>query len=79
MFCICMVTLHFTLRPHLLGPFREAVLTADMQAFNKATSLEYLWNGSLETLSKNYFKFVDYKKNLKIGMIAAGNNISVHS
>ena len=62
----------YPLRPQILGPFREVVLTADMQAFNKAMSevrisVEWLF-GDIA----NYFKFVDYKKNLKIGMSAVG-------
>ena len=49
----------YPLRPQILGPFREVVLTADMQAFNKAMSevrisVEWLF-GDIA----NYFKFVD--------------------
>ena len=66
----------YPLRPELMGPYREGdfaiPLTPDMRAFNTAmsglrVSVEWLF-GDIA----NYFKFIDYKKNLKIDMSAVG-------
>ena len=56
------------LRVQLQAPYRNAILTADMQAFNTSMSevrvaVEWLFGDIV-----NYFKFVDFKKNLKIGL-----------
>ena len=58
----------YTLRVHLQAPFRNALLPPPMQAFNTSKSIvresvEWLFNDII-----NYFKFVDFKKNLKIGL-----------
>lgn len=55
----------YPLRVHLQAPFRGAVLTADMQDFNKSmssirVSVEWLFGYIV-----NRFKFMDFKKNLK--------------
>ena len=57
---------------HLQKPYRNVVLTPAMQAYNKAMSNV---RSSVEWLSGdiiNYFKFMDFKKNLKIGMSCVG-------
>ncbi|XP_073228181.1 uncharacterized protein [Porites lutea] len=59
-------------RVNLQCPFRQRVLTPDMEAFNKAmsqvrVSVEWLFGDIV-----NYFKFLDFKKNLKIGMSSIG-------
>ena len=51
---------------NLQAPFRNAILTPDMEAFNKSmstvrVSVEWLFGDVV-----NYFKFLDFKKNLKI-------------
>jgi hypothetical protein len=62
----------YPLRVHLQAPYRGAVMTQQMQEFNTSmsavrTSVEWLFGDIL-----NYFKFVDFKKNLKIGLSAVG-------
>ena len=62
----------YPLRVHLQAPFRNAVLTPQMQLFNSSmsavrTSVEWLFGDIL-----NYFKFLDFKKNLKIGLSSVG-------
>ena len=62
----------YPLRVHLQGPFRFGLLTRDMEDFNKSmsavrASVEWLFADIL-----NYFKFLDYKKNLKIGLSQVG-------
>ena len=68
-------------RPQLMCPYREGdyvgPLTPEMRAFNTAMSrvrisVEWLF-GDIT----NYFKFIDYKKNLKIGMSAVGKQYIV--
>ena len=56
----------YPLRVHLQAPFRNAVLPPPMQAFNKSMSIgresvEWVFNDIVK-----YFKFVDFKKNLKL-------------
>ena len=53
------------------GPFKNAYLTPQMQQFNKSMSevrisVEWLFNDI------NYFKFMDFKKNLKVGLSSVG-------
>ncbi|XP_049900259.1 uncharacterized protein LOC126390142 [Epinephelus moara] len=62
----------YPLRVHLQAPFRHGQLTPQMQAFNKAmnevrVSVEWLF-GDIA----NYFKFMDFKKNLKIKLSSVG-------
>jgi len=57
---------------HLQAPFRHRVLTAQMQAYNHSmsaarSSVEWLFGDII-----NYFKFLDFKKNLKIGLSQVG-------
>lgn len=62
----------YPMRVHLQAPFRNMVLTPQMVNFNKAmssvrVSVEWLFGDIVE-----YFKFVDFKKNLKIGLSSVG-------
>lgn len=62
----------YPLRVHLQAPYRQAHITPAMQNFNTAmssvrVSVEWLF-GDIT----NYFRFVDFKKNLKIGMSSVG-------
>lgn len=62
----------YPLRVNLMAPFRGAALTAQMEAFNKSMSnvrmsVEWLFGDVVE-----YFKFMDFKKNLKIGLSSIG-------
>ena len=62
----------YPLRIHLQCPFRLRVLTPQMVAFNESmssvrVSVEWLFGDVA-----NYFKFIDYKKNLKIGLSQVG-------
>lgn len=62
----------YPLRVHLQGPFWNALLTPQMQQFNKCmsevrTSVEWLFNDII-----NYFKFLDFKKNLKVSLSSVG-------
>ncbi|XP_028411159.1 uncharacterized protein LOC114533765 [Dendronephthya gigantea] len=62
----------YPLRVHLQAPFRNAVLTQPMKEFNKSMSkvriaVEWLFGDIV-----NYFKFMDFKKNLKIGLSCVG-------
>ena len=62
----------YPLRVQLQAHFRNVVLTPQMQAFNSSMSsvrscVEWLFGDIV-----NYFKFVDFKKNLKIGLSDIG-------
>ena len=62
----------YPLRVHLQAPFRDAVLTQDMKNSNKAMSgvrisVEWLFGDIINT-----FKFMDFKKNLKVGLSPIG-------
>lgn len=64
--------LAYPLRIHLQAPFRNAILTPQMDQFNASmsavrVSVEWLFGDII-----NYFKFLDFKKNLKIGLSAIG-------
>jgi len=61
----------YPLRVHLQAPFRNH-LTPQMQAYNTSmssvrVSVEWLFGDII-----NYFKFMDFKKNLKLGLSAIG-------
>lgn len=70
---LCVLGDHdYPLRVHLQMPFRNMILTPQMVNFNKAVSsvrvsVEWLFGGIVK-----YFKFVDFKKNLKIGLSSIG-------
>ena len=62
----------YRLRPCLQTPFRGAVLTPDQQTWNKSmkevpVSVEWIFGDIV-----NYFKFLDFKKDLKIGLSSVG-------
>ena len=62
----------YPLRVHLQAPFRNAVLTQKMEDFNNSMSpvrflVEWLFSDVI-----NDFKFLDCKKNLKIGLSSLG-------
>lgn len=64
--------LAYPLHLHLQTPFRQAVLTPAMQQYNNdmksiRIAVEWLFGDII-----NDFKFLDYKKNLKIGMSCVG-------
>ena len=55
--------LAYPLRVHLQTPFRHLPLAPPMQDYNESIAVEWLF-GDIT----NFFKFLDYKKNLKIGL-----------
>lgn len=62
----------YPLNPHLQTPFRAANLTPNMAQYNKAMSevrvaVEWLFGDIV-----NYFKFIDFKKQMKIGLSSVG-------
>ena len=69
----------YTVRTQLQGPFGGANLTANQKAWNESmsrvrVSVEWLF-GDI----KNYFKFIDFKKNLKVQLSAIGKLFKVCS
>ena len=67
----------YPVKPQLLGPFGNLHLTADQKAWNKSTnsvlvSVEWIFGDF-----KNYFKFLDFKKNLKMQLSAVGKSFIV--
>ena len=62
----------YPLTLHLQSPFRDVVLTPEMQAFNKSmssTRVSVEWNFGEVVES---FRFLDFKKNLKILLSSVG-------
>ena len=62
----------YPLRVHLQAPFRRGILVQEMEQYNAAmssvrVSVEWLFGDII-----NDFKFLDFKKNLKIGMSSVG-------
>lgn len=62
----------YPLRPQLQAPFRGGILTEDQRAWNKSMStvrvaVEWLFGDII-----NYFKFLDFRKNLKVFLSAVG-------
>ena len=62
----------YLLRVHLQAPFRNGVLTRQMEIFNEKksavrASVEWLFADII-----NYFKFLDFKKNLRVGLSQVG-------
>ena len=62
----------YLLRVHLQNPFCGAWITLQMEQYNKAMitvrmSVEWLFGDIV-----SYFKFLDFKKNLKISLSAVG-------
>ena len=65
------------LRIHLQAPYKAANLTQDQEAFNSSMSdvrsaVEWVFGDIL-----SYFAFLDFKKNLKIGLSPIGTMYSV--
>ena len=61
----------YPIRAHLQRPYKSAVLTPAQQDLNTSmstvrSSVEWIFG------DVNYFKFLDFKKNLKIGLSAVG-------
>ena len=70
--CVFMATQPTPLRVHLQAPFREDPTTPEMMAFNRSmstvrVSVEWIFGDIV-----NYFKFMDFKKDLKIGLSQVG-------
>ena len=66
----------YPLRVHLQAPFREVPNTPEMAAYNQSmnavrVSVEWIFGDVI-----NYFKFMDLKKNLKIGLSQVGYIVS---
>ncbi|XP_044167231.1 U6 snRNA phosphodiesterase 1-like isoform X4 [Acropora muricata] len=67
----------YPLRIHLQAPYKAAHLTQDQEAFNSSMSdvrsaVEWVFGDIL-----SYFAFLDFKKNLKIGLSPIGTMYSV--
>jgi len=67
----------YPLRVHLQAPFRNVILTQPMIDFNESmsavrSSVEWLFADII-----NDFKFLDFKKNLKIGLSSVGKMYAV--
>ena len=62
----------YHLEIHFQAPFRDALLTPQMQRFNEAMSLVRASVECMFGTITNYYKFVDLKKQLKIGMSPVG-------
>ena len=56
----------YPLRVNLQSPFRNAVLTAQMEAYNEAMSSVMFFGDWPFADILNYFKFLDFKKNFKL-------------
>ena len=59
----------YPLRVNLQSPFRNAVLTAQMEAYNEAMNSVMFFGDWLFADILNYFKFLDFKKNFKLRYI----------
>ena len=62
----------YPLRLQLQAPFRQRQLTPEMVAYNKSmssvrVSVEWIFGDIV-----NYFEFMDFKKNLKVGLSQVG-------
>lgn len=62
----------YPLRLHLQAPFRTSPLTPAQQAFNTSMSAVRMAVEWVFGDITNYFSFLDYKKNLKIGLSPVG-------
>ena len=58
----------YPLRVHLQAPFPIGIFTRDMQIFNDSMSTVHASVEWLFADINNYFKFLDFKKDLKIGL-----------
>ena len=62
----------YPLRVHLQAPFRDGQITPEMEEFNRSMSsvqvaVEWIFGDIM-----NYFKFMDFKNNLKIDLSQVG-------
>ena len=62
----------YPIRPQLLSPFPRANITPDQLAWNQTmsrvrVSVEWVFGDIV-----NFFKFIDFKKNLKVGLSPVG-------
>ena len=62
----------YPLRPQLQAPFKGALITQQQKEWNKSmskvrVSVEWIFGDIVE-----YFKFLDFKKNLKVGLGTVG-------
>ena len=62
----------YPLRVHLQAPFRDAIMTPRMEAFNRSmscvrVSVEWIFGDIIKS-----FRFMDFKSNLKIGLSKVG-------
>lgn len=69
--------LAYPLRIHLQGPYKGGQLTVDQEEFNSSMSkvreaVEWVFSDIV-----TYFAFLDFKKNLKIGLSSVGVMYSV--
>lgn len=69
----------YPIRVHLQCPFRNGALTSQMEAYHTAmstvrTSVEWLFGDII-----SYFKFLDFKKNLKLGLSSVGKMYIVNA
>ena len=64
--------LTYLVRIHLQAPFRNLVLTPAVQAFNSSMSAVRQSVEWLLGYIVNYFKLMDFHKNLKIGLSSVG-------
>ena len=64
--------LAYPLRVHLQTPFRHLPLAPPMQDYNESMSAVRIAVEWLFGDITNSFKFLDYKKNLKIGLSSVG-------
>ena len=67
--------LAYPLRPQLQSPFRNVRPTVVQTAYNRAMSkvrigVEWVFGDIV-----NFFKFLDFKKNLKLGLQPIGKNV----
>ena len=67
----------YPLRWHLQKPYQHANLTAREAEFNRSMSRVRVGVERVFGDIANYFKFLDFKKNLKIGLSAVGRMYSV--
>ena len=62
----------YPLSVHLHGPFRDAYLTPQRQLYNQSMSSVRTLVDWLFVDVQNYFKFLNLKKNLKVGLSSVG-------
>lgn len=62
----------YPLRVHLQGPFKHGILTPQMEQFNSSMSAVRISVEWLFADIVNCFKFMDFKKNLKVCLSSVG-------